>query len=159
MILQTRTERFWGKVTKTESCWLWTAALDGKGYGRFWDGEHIVASHRYSWILVNGKIPDGMNICHHCDVPVCIRPTHLFMGTQKQNIHDMIAKGRDRGRWPIGAAQSGGQATVLLNLLRTHCVNGHEMSNTNTYQPSRGGGTQRQCRECRKEAHARYRSG
>lgn len=149
-------ERFWAKVEKTSTCWLWKASTDSKGYGRFWDGYRILFAHRYSWGLVF-DLPENLNVCHKCDVPLCVNPDHLFVGTQKDNIQDMIAKSRDRGRWPDGAASLGGQALAKIRSCRTHCINGHLMDEENTYRPTRGRGNQRQCRICRKEAHARSR--
>jgi hypothetical protein len=76
-------------------CLLWTAGTRG-GYGRiFWRGKYLRA-HREVWAAKNGQIPAGMNVCHTCDTPRCIEVEHLFLGTQPDNIADMIAKGRDR---------------------------------------------------------------
>lgn len=87
--------RFWAKVNKTETCWLWTASTVSGGYGYFVTKKprHEYA-HRYSWFLANGEIPDGLLVLHHCDVRGCVNPDHLFLGTQRDNIHDMISKGR-----------------------------------------------------------------
>lgn len=88
---------FWNKVTITaddNKCWLWTGAVDSKGYGnKKWDGCFEKA-HRVAWMIPNYVIPDGMYICHSCDTRQCCNPKHLFLGTQKDNIHDMIKKGR-----------------------------------------------------------------
>jgi hypothetical protein len=94
-------ERFWGKVNKTEDCWLWEGALCSKGksdtgYGTFSidaDGT-MQMTHRFSWELHNGPIPEGLRVLHTCDVKRCVRPDHLFLGTQKQNMEDKVAKGR-----------------------------------------------------------------
>lgn len=90
--------RFWAKVDKTDSCWLWTGAKRSNGYGSFvWhEGDQRVnsRSHRYSWKLHYGEIPEGMYVCHHCDTPACVRPDHLFLGTNQDNMDDMMAKGR-----------------------------------------------------------------
>ncbi len=80
-------ERFWSKVDKTDECWLWTAAtVTGYGYfgvGR--RGEGGVLAHRFSWELVNGPIPEGMQIDHRCHVRRCVNPAHLRLVTDKQN--------------------------------------------------------------------------
>ncbi len=91
-------ERFFAKVNKTDTCWLWTAALNfPNGYGLFGvpggNGKTITA-HRMSWIIHNGAIPDKMYICHRCDVKSCVNPDHLFLGTQSDNINDSVSKGR-----------------------------------------------------------------
>jgi hypothetical protein len=88
-------ERFWAKVYKTDSCWLWTAAQI-KGYGQLGRYGRSAYAHRVSWEIHKGPIPHGMIICHKCDVPLCVNPDHLFMGTQADNVADMISKGRKR---------------------------------------------------------------
>ncbi len=88
-------DRFWSKVNKTESCWLWTAASSNKGYGVFGaDDQRRILAHRYSWELAHGPIPDGLLVCHRCDTPLCVRPDHLFLGTYEENMADCKAKGR-----------------------------------------------------------------
>jgi len=95
-------ERFWDKVEKTESCWLWRGSKTNKGYGEMnTGGDHSRNQnefvHRLSWVLHFGPIPDGLNVLHHCDTPLCVRPDHLFLGTQADNMHDCKVKGRARG--------------------------------------------------------------
>lgn len=98
-------DRFWSKVNKTETCWLWTGATRGNGYGFIADrrvnGRQVRhMAHRFSWSLVHGAIPAGIFVCHHCDVPACVNPSHLFLGTQKQNLADAKQKGRLHGPFP-----------------------------------------------------------
>jgi hypothetical protein len=87
--------RFWPKVAKTPECWDWTAGTDRQGYGFFGVAGRSVLAHRYAWALVNGPIPSGMHVLHRCDRPRCVRPDHLFLGTNRDNIADRMAKGRD----------------------------------------------------------------
>ncbi len=76
-------------------CLMWTAGTKG-GYGRIFWGCRYWTAHRIAWMLKFGQIPEGKNVCHKCDTPPCIEVEHLFVGTQPENIADMIAKGRDR---------------------------------------------------------------
>jgi hypothetical protein len=93
-------ERFWSKVNKTESCWLWIGTILSHGYGQIslghpsTPGSKRWRAHRFSWELHNGPVPDGLVVCHRCDVPACVNPEHLFLATQKVNVHDAIHKGR-----------------------------------------------------------------
>lgn len=87
-------QRFWDKVNKTSTCWLWRGGTCGKGYGHFGYGDKCGMSHRYSWELHFGPIPDGLFVLHRCDTPACVRPDHLFLGTNQDNVDDMWEKGR-----------------------------------------------------------------
>src|SRR3990172_12640054 len=60
---------FWGKVHKTETCWIWKASTNGKGYGNYRYNGGTIYSHRMSWIIANGPIPNNLYVCHHCDNP------------------------------------------------------------------------------------------
>ena len=77
----------------TESgCWIWTAGLHKQRYGAIWNKD----AHRVSWEIHHGEIPDGLHVCHRCDVPSCVNPNHLFLGTHQDNMDDMVKKGRQR---------------------------------------------------------------
>ena len=92
-------ERFWAKVNKTDGCWLWTACKLRSGYGQFCLNEKMLKAHRVSWEMAFGTIPPGLLVLHKCDVPACVRPDHLFLGTQQENMDDCKRKGRTtRGR-------------------------------------------------------------
>lgn len=93
-------DRFWAKVHKTDTCWLWTGATS-VGYGMF---KHTglnatVSVHRLAYETLVALIPPGLHVCHRCDVPTCVNPAHLFVGTHRDNMRDSSAKGRARGRF------------------------------------------------------------
>ena len=91
-----RDERFWAKVDATggpSACWPWLGALT-KGYGYLGRGNRSWYAHRFAWQQVIGPIPNGLLVCHRCDNPPCCNPVHLFLGTDADNVRDMIAKGR-----------------------------------------------------------------
>ena len=92
-------ERLWKKVDKQpgDGCWLFTGAKDSKGYGRINIDGRPVGAHRLAWELHFGPIPPGLKVLHNCPDganPACVR--HLWLGTQADNVRDMIAKGRAR---------------------------------------------------------------
>lgn len=93
-------KRFFGKVgplSFTTLCMQWTGATNHDGYGIIAiKGETIRYAHRVSWELHYGQIPQGMNVLHSCDNRPCVRPDHLFIGAQVDNIRDMMDKGRDK---------------------------------------------------------------
>jgi hypothetical protein len=137
--------RFWNKVLKTDDCWLWTGALNAPegtrsgGYGVVGTTRPKTAlAHRVAWELVNGPIPAGMVVAHRCDNRRCVNPAHLFIGTQKDNVHDMLAKGRQRNQFKH----------------RTHCCRGHEYTCDNT----RLYAGRRWCRRCARDRAAKRKA-
>lgn len=104
-------ERFEGMYTPepNSGCWLWLGAPTFRGYGeiKVWITDKIKRSqraHRVSWTLFRGPIPPGMVVCHHCDNRACVNPDHLFLGTQLDNVRDMIKKNRQVN--PVGTRNS-----------------------------------------------------
>jgi hypothetical protein len=93
-------QRFWRFVQKGEgdACWNWIGAIDPKnGRGKFTpNGEKMTYAYRAAWRLGKGPIPSGLQVCHSCDNPTCVRLDHLFLGTQMDNIEDMVRKGRHK---------------------------------------------------------------
>lgn len=96
------TARFWAKVKKTPTCWLWRGAvISQNGYGGFSMARSLPRgkqspqyAHRIAWALSHGPIPAGQSVLHACDVPLCCNPAHLFLGTQADNMRDAAEKGR-----------------------------------------------------------------
>jgi hypothetical protein len=87
--------RFWAKVLKTDTCWIWQGAKDKDGYGvAIFVGEPRRKTHQLAYEDQVGPIPEGLGVLHHCDNPPCVRPDHLFLGTNQINLADMRAKGR-----------------------------------------------------------------
>lgn len=82
------------KVDAATGCWVWQRVKNNAGYGqlRYIDGPRL--AHRVSWIVHRGPIPGGIQVLHKCDVKLCVNPSHLFLGTQKENLRDMVRKDR-----------------------------------------------------------------
>ena len=89
-------DRFWSKVDKSGDCWIWTAATDGRGYGKLGVDKKPLRAHRLSYQFAFGDIPEGLCVLHKCDIPICVNPNHLFLGTQADNMLDKTRKGRQQ---------------------------------------------------------------
>lgn len=113
--------RFWSKVDKAGDCWLWTSTKDRKGYGLFSIGPQahesgarrnsMQAAHRVAYQLSKGSIAPGLHVLHTCTNPACMQPDHLFLGTVKDNVRHMDA----RGRRVTVARRGSGHGMAVLN--------------------------------------------
>ena len=93
--------RFFSKINYTDTCWLWKGYVMSNGYGSVAKGSsrrkesRTILAHRASWIVHFGPIPEGMFVCHECDIGRCVNPAHLWLGNHQQNMDDMMRKGRE----------------------------------------------------------------
>lgn len=123
----------------TESgCRIWLGSEELGGYGGIRFNGHTRRTHRVMFELINGPVPAGVHVCHRCDVPQCINPDHLFIGTPSENALDSVAKGRH-------------PATQ-----RTHCPRGHSFENNVIIGKRPNGRTYRKCLECSRTRAREY---
>jgi hypothetical protein len=127
--LPTYEDRFWGRVTKGDSCWTWRGWHSTEGYGGFTgrDGHSTVYAHRVAYELTTGPIPDGYHIDHLCRNRGCCNPDHL------EPVEPVV-------NWMRG------ESLTLKNSQKTHCLRGHLLAGDNVYENIRG----RQCKACHK---------
>ena len=99
----TLADRFWDKVAMgfDSGCWLWTGTAGV--YGLIWHDGRPIGAHVASWLIHNGPVPEGMEICHRCHTPLCVRPDHLRVDTHAEN---MAERFRREGRSSALAAQA-----------------------------------------------------
>lgn len=129
--------RFWSKVDKTETCWLWTASIRNQGYGVFWPQWRTnVPAHRWAYEQIIGPVPDGLELDHLCRVRNCVNPAHLEPVTHREN---MLR----------------GHTFAAANARKSECINGHELSGDNL-MPTRA--NERRCRQCDRERQAAWRA-
>ena len=122
----TAEERFWAKVDKSGTCWIWTAARNAFGYGKFSMGHaRWIFAHRFAYETFRGPIPATLVIDHLCRNPSCVNPAHLEPVTNREN-------------------QLRGVGFAARHAAKTHCDHGHEFTPENTYTGYKG----RACREC-----------
>lgn len=82
-------------------CWIWSRSCIKQGYGQFYIGRKSIRAHRYSYLIFKGDIENNLLVCHSCDNPSCVNPSHLWLGTTQENTKDMIKKGRKVKRGKI----------------------------------------------------------
>lgn len=139
-------DRFMERFTPepNSGCWIWTGAVKEDGYGLIaLKKRKQVTAHRWAWEHFNDRrVPLGMCVLHRCDVPACVNPKHLWIGTQAENVADMIKKGRR-----VQPDSAGSTAAIRARAAaQTHCLRGHEYNEANTYRWSGNG--RRRCRKC-----------
>lgn len=130
--------RFWSKVDRRgpDECWPWSGNKTSRGYGRLWLGGRPVYAHRLAVVISGREMPHARLACHSCDTPLCVNPSHLFVGTWNDNVQDAKAKGRLRGP----------------HRDKTHCKHGHPLSGENV---GKGRPGNRVCLACKREQSRR----
>lgn len=125
-------DRYWAKVDRSagpEACWPWKGGC--QRYGIFWDGTHrangspvMVKAHRWTYEQFVGPIPDGYSVCHRCDNPPCVNPAHLFLGSQTDNMRDMVSKGRNVKPVcpPSAKARGGRNGSAKIGALQVRAI-------------------------------------
>jgi hypothetical protein len=103
--------RFWSKVDTSGDCWLWKAGKFEKGYGAFKFQGKLWKAHRFAWFLEHGPIPPAAQVNHHCDTPGCVKPEHLYLGSQLDNRRDAVRRQRTAKGRRNGARKNVGRTT------------------------------------------------
>ena len=165
-------DAFWARARRIDDgdgCWEWSGQRKETGYGNvdiYMNGKCIhVLAHRLAWALMNGCVPKGLCVLHHCDNPPCIRPDHLFLGKPADNNADMIAKGREAfpaGTTPPHLAQfimTNGVVVpgspAAINMAKTCCP---KCGGPLTMSSHGSQGSRRRCLPCSKSYNAEHRA-
>lgn len=133
-------QRFWRRVNKTDSCWLWTGTLSTNGYGFASFNKRAVAAHRVAYTALVGPIPNGLDLDHLCRVRACVNPAHLEPVTRAENLRRSELTGPGK------------------NIRKTHCNRGHDLSDA-LISTNRRGVAKRYCRICRQQRERAYKAG
>lgn len=140
VVRQTPEERFFKYVHKTESCWEWTGSKCQKGYGRFVLSRRTqIKAHRFSWQVVNGEIPKGLQLDHLCRNRGCVNPAHLEPVTNLENTLR-------------------GANFIAVHSRKTHCLNGHVFDENNTRVDIQNGRPRRVCRKCQRFRSEKFKN-
>lgn len=137
---QARLKFFAGFVPKETGCWEWTGKLRNQYPAVRVNGKPMSA-HRLSWVLSGNELQDGLFVCHHCDNPRCVRPSHLFLGTSGDNTRDAARKGRLAGRKNFKG----------IVYRTTVCKNGHDVTDPDNIYVYDLGYRHRVCKLCQRE--------
>jgi len=119
-------QRFWAKVHKTGTCWLWTGCTRN-GYGQITVDRKVWSTHIWYWEQLNGPVPEGYELGHICHNRGCVRPDHVRPVTHRENMLESATN------------------FTAINARKTHCPKGHEYTEANTYWYQ---GRLRRCRAC-----------
>lgn len=133
-------ERLWSKVDcdTDDQCWLWGGGINSRGYGYMWIGNNMYRVHRLVYEFEVGKIPDGHEVHHKCNNPACVNPYHLQAVSHTEHMVNCTPN-----------------HFTYKHARQTHCINGHEFNEENTYLRKSGG---RACRQCTHYSQEKYRS-
>lgn len=180
---KTAAERFWEKVEKTDSCWLWHGARMRTGHGRFYDGNARIAAHRFSYTEMVGPIPEGLVLDHLCMNPPCVNPVHLEPVTSRENLARAVVAhrpmycpqghpyseantdNRNGRRYCIACRTTRSREYQRKKYDRAHLYGKPAQSNADKQTCPRGHtydhvlpSGKRQCKTCNREAMRRYRA-